>query len=227
MSYHHGPRISTNGLVMLYDAGNIKSYVGSGTSLKNLSTDTNVTIPGGTAFSSSYGASSLYFTGTNSYITSDVLENVACPTTGSDFTMGIAINTPSYRYSSYLGHAQHVEHGLMIGMQSNVHRFVINNAGSNSWIDGPAPNAGVPEIIFVTHTARTMKLYYNGSLYSSGTATIDWLPKPSSYILVGYANQGGWDPYIGHIYCAMFYNRALTDGEVLLNHSAIKTRFRL
>jgi hypothetical protein len=140
--------------------------------------------------------------------------------------MGIAINTPAYRYSSYLGHAQHVEHGFMIGMQSGVHRCVINTNAANSYIDGPAPAANTPEIIFVTNSGRNLKYYYNGALYNSGTATIDWRSIASN-IYIGYANQGGWDPYIGHIYCAMLYTRALTADEVSQNYSAIKSRFGL
>lgn len=226
MSYYNGPKISTSGLIMLYDAGNSKSYTGAGSTWRNLSTNGTATISAGTTFSSSFGATSFYFSGTNSTVTSDIVQNTSYPITGSDFTMGIAINTPAYRYSSYLGHAQHVEHGFMIGMQSNVHRFVINNAGSNSIIDGPAPAANTPEIIFATLSGRAMRYYYNGSLYSTGTATIDWLPKAQS-IQIGYANQGGWDPYIGHIYCAMLYNRALTAGEVAETYNGIKSRFRL
>lgn len=226
MSYYNGPKISTAGLLMYYDAGNTKSYVGAGSSWKNLVTGTNATIPAGTSFSSSYGASSMYFTGTNSIVTSDIVQNTSFPITGSDFTMGIALNTPSARYSSYLGNSQHVEHGFMIGMQNGVHKFVINNAGSNSIVDGPVPTSNVPEIIFATLSARRMRLYYNGLLYSSGTATIDWLPKALS-IYVGYGNQGGWEPYIGHIYSAMLYNRSLTPQEILQSYNSIKTRFRL
>jgi hypothetical protein len=226
MSYYNGPKISTAGLIMCHDAGNSKSYTGAGTTWRNLSTNGTATIPAGTTVSSSFGATSFYFSGTNSTVTSDIVQNTYYPITGSDFTMGIAINTPAYRYSSYLGHAQHVEHGFMIGMQSNVHSFVINNAGSNSQISGPAPTANTPEIIFATVSGRAMRYYYNGLLYSTGTATIDWLPKAQN-IQIGYANQGGWDPYIGHIYCAMLYNRALTAGEVAQTYNGIKSRFRL
>jgi hypothetical protein len=65
MSYHNGPRIVTNGLVLYLDAGNNKSYPGSGTAWNDLSgNNNNGTLTNGPTFSS-LNRGSIIFDGTN------------------------------------------------------------------------------------------------------------------------------------------------------------------
>lgn len=69
MSLLHSPRIVTNGLVLCLDAGNRKSYPGSGTSWRDLTSNNNdVTLVNGPTFNSSnFGG--IVFDGTNDYAT--------------------------------------------------------------------------------------------------------------------------------------------------------------
>ena len=228
MATYYSPKIVTDGLVFLADIGNAKSYQGSGTSLYNLanSSGSALTIPAGVSYgTASPGGGYLNFSGTNSVISTGVNQasNFA---TGGQFTLAAFIKTPTTFYKSYLGHSQHVQHGFMLGMQSGVHRMVINNSGSGFSIDGPAPNNSSIEFICGTHASRVLKLYYNGSLYSQGTASFDWVSINADMYL-GYGNQGGWDPYIGYIHIAYIYNRALSATEILQNYNALRGRFGL
>lgn len=62
MSFHHSPKIVTDGLSLYYDAGNTKSYPGTGSTVYNLADKTkNGTITGATWNSQGYW----YFDGTN------------------------------------------------------------------------------------------------------------------------------------------------------------------
>ena len=61
MAVGYNPRIVTNGLVLCLDAGNTRSYPGSGTTWTNLTNNAVTTISGTTSFSTG----SLSFNGTN------------------------------------------------------------------------------------------------------------------------------------------------------------------
>ena len=63
MAVGYNPRIVTNGLVLCLDAGNTRSYPGSGTTWTNLTNNAVTTISGTTSFSTG----SLSFNGTNTF----------------------------------------------------------------------------------------------------------------------------------------------------------------
>lgn len=68
MSYSNGPRIVTNGLVLYLDAGNSKSYPGSGTVWNDLSGNgNNGTLVNGPTYSGA-NKGSIVFDGANDYI---------------------------------------------------------------------------------------------------------------------------------------------------------------
>ena len=76
MGLSHSPKIVTNGLVLCLDAGNTKSYPGSGTAWNNLSsTSNNGTLTNGPTYDSTNGGS-LIFDGTNDYIQSGSFSNL-------------------------------------------------------------------------------------------------------------------------------------------------------
>jgi hypothetical protein len=69
MALSHSPRIVTDGLVLCLDAGNTKSYVGSGTTWRDLSGRGNTgTLTNGPTYSSSNGGS-IVFDGVDDYVT--------------------------------------------------------------------------------------------------------------------------------------------------------------
>ena len=72
MATLYSPKIVTNGLVLCLDAGNNKSYPGSGTTWNDLSGNNNTgSLVNGPTFTGSFGGS-VAFDGVNDY--------VACPT---------------------------------------------------------------------------------------------------------------------------------------------------
>ena len=73
MAISRGPKIVTNGLVLALDAADKNSYVGSGTTWKDLSGNSfNGTLTNGPTFSNTNGGA-IVFDGTNDYV--NVLDN--------------------------------------------------------------------------------------------------------------------------------------------------------
>ena len=62
MSYHNGPKIVNDGLIVCVDANNTKSYPGSGTSAYNMVSSSNIF---------SFGGNLSWQSGTPSYFASD------------------------------------------------------------------------------------------------------------------------------------------------------------
>ena len=67
MGLAHSPRIVTDNLVLAFDAGNTKSYPGSGTTWTDLMGNTNGTLTNGPTYSSDNGGY-FDFDGTNDYV---------------------------------------------------------------------------------------------------------------------------------------------------------------
>ena len=71
MAFIHSPQIARDGLVMYLDAANIKSYLGSGTTWKNIMNDNAGVLTNGPTFSGERGGI-ISFDGTNDFIQVDV-----------------------------------------------------------------------------------------------------------------------------------------------------------
>ena len=72
MSINYNPRIVTDGLVLLLDAGNTKSYPGTGTTWTDISRNgNNGTLTNGPTFDSANGGS-LVFDGVDDYVNWDL-----------------------------------------------------------------------------------------------------------------------------------------------------------
>ena len=77
MALAHSPRIVTDGLALCLDAGNTKSYSGSGTTWNDLSGNGNTgTLTNGPTYSSDNGGS-IFFDGTNDYVS--LVDNLGDP----------------------------------------------------------------------------------------------------------------------------------------------------
>ena len=226
MATRYNSQIVTRKLIAYFDAKNPKSYAGTGTSLVNLVTKTSSTIPAGTSFSNLVrGGECLNFSGTNSIITTDIAQNLYF-TNSSDVTLAATVNMAAANYRSYLGNAQYITHGFMLGVQGGIHKFVVNSPPSGQYVaDGPAPVLNTPEYIVGTFSGGTMKIYYNGNLYATSTGASYVTASVNLYL--GYGNQGGWEPYTGYIYNASVYNTCLTAEEVRQNYNATKSKFGL
>ena len=232
MSYRNGPKIVSNGLVLLLDAGNSKSYESGSTNWGDLSRNgNNGTLTNGPTYSSGNGGS-IVFDGTNDYVSVAYNSSLDTPngatyelwlyfggTAGTILTRGTSDSgaTPDnprlYTYSS----GQLYWDWSSPGSDKYMYSPVNCNTGAWNHIEGTATPGSY------------LGLYING-VNATGSPYGGTLPNPlynsGDPIIVGGAT---WIPnyYTGNIASVRLYNRVLSSNEILQNYNATRRRFGL
>jgi hypothetical protein len=230
MAFIHSPKIVTDGLVLALDAGNVKSYPGSGTTwLDKSGRGNNGTLTNGPTFSSANGGS-IVFDGVDDYIGSTLNSQLSNSFTFSTFAKLSAFSTnttpqalvvsqvASYgNYWAFLGTYQSKWHwGLYDGSNNP---FIVSNIAPtiSSW----TYITGIRDV-----PSDTLYLYINGMLDSTLTDSTTSIPTYSALNVGGQTTQGARYSN-SNIATTQIYNRALTPSEVLQNYNATKGRFGL
>lgn len=245
MSYSNGPKIVTNGLVLYLDAGNTKSYPGSGTSWFDLSGNNNHgTLFNGPIFNTS-NKGKIAFDGSNDYIS--VVENFGMAP--QILTAEVIFRPNSTTNTGYGGNPASSQY-LVARQNSRSSYFegyvmTYNENGSVSIVS--TPSTGITQYVTSSSIGSiaigniyvfvgiwntvTQQIYINGSFVNSGTkaSNIDYgnnhTLKIGRFIPAGGAT---WDSaFNGDVYGLKLYNRVLSDNEILQNYNAIKGRYRL
>ncbi len=230
--YSNGPKIVTNGLVLCLDAGNPKSYSGSGTTWTDLSRNGNTAIlTNGPTFSSANGGH-MVFDGTNDYarITSASTLNMG----GKSFTadIWIAVSTTSGSERMIIEYNVWPTQGTyQVTTQPN--QIVVNFIDANS--GGKALYHSIPSFTNGAWTNvvgqfdtvnNTISLYINGSRVAQNTAVTQEIGNAVSNLHI--CSRGGGSLFLP---CKMssikMYDRALSATEILQNYNATKGRFKL
>jgi hypothetical protein len=225
MAFNYSPKVVTDGLVLYLDAGNNRSYVSGSTSWLDLSRGGNVgTLINGPTFSSANGGS-LFFDGTNDYVS-------VPDSTSWDFTVGVSIEFWIYlnAYGPQGTMFIHQQSGATSGgfeiwsNTSGVIRFNKNQAATlvtstasfvlNRW-----------NHIVCTANGTTAGVYLNSVSIGSASAGL-----PDN--VTGILRIGGWADATGYqvngrIPFMKIYNKGLSAQEVLQNYNALKGRFNL
>ena len=218
MGLGHSPRIVTDGLVLALDAGNTKSYPGSGTSWSDLSGNSNTgTLENGVGFDSDYGGS-LTFDGVDDY----------APIGTSGFSFGNSAGTLSCwarTNTTAAGFRWIVSYGNASPSQS---RFLGIN-GTTYYFGGYADDiiaSGVPVNTWINmagvYDGTNASMYINGVLVS-GPAAKGWGTVPNNAQVGRQTN--GVEYWSGNIAQVSIYNRALTEAEVSQNFNALRGRY--
>jgi hypothetical protein len=236
MSYHHNPRVVTNGLVLYLDAGNRKSYSGSGTVWNDLSGNNySGSLVNGPIFNSS-NFGSIVFDGIDDRVSRSESINV-----GSNFTVSVWIYPTilgttrrgivgnSYNYSGRNGWflctaGNNTNNAFFLSIGNDIAARVTpaNTLTPNEWvyISAICENGG-----------SNILLYKNGNVlptYSSSTLTSGIITYTIPQFNIGFRHVGGTtDPYTGNISIVSLYNRVLSSTEILQNYNATKSRFGL
>jgi hypothetical protein len=237
MALFRGPNVSNDGLVLVLDAANRKSYPGTGTNWKDLSNVSNVTVDTSlvTYDNNSFSATSLnqyiWFGGTNPALT-NLTDN------GNSHTFEcwwMPLGTPpgandGYfcgRRGTHLGHRQLRSNGLN-------HNCVIwfQNPTSNLTVGTTYtyPSYGVwGHLCYVVDEVNNVAKYYVNGVQRGSDTSIAGL-ELRDYGTVDYHLFSGsgtnWSGN-GRIGLTRFYSRALTATEILQNYTATKSRFGL
>ena len=233
MGLTHSPSITTDGLVLCLDAGNVRSYSGSGSIWYDLSIGKNHFVLHNGAFWDS-STSAMSFDGDNdnagrSTPTSLQLKN--------DKTLAFWFNNTS-------GLGDSLASLIRVGLGADLLYCLFSDSSNRRlafhWYNTTFRTVYSQSNIYLLDTfnygcisisGTTAKFYINGM--SAGTSTVS-IPSPNSASLIGIgATRSGASvgttaqDFGGKIAVVKIYNRALSPNEIKQNYLATKGRFNL
>lgn len=233
MALAHSPRIVTDGLLFAFDAGNTKSYLGSGFKCNDLIGSNNGTKYGPT-FSSDDGGS-FSFDGGNDYI--DFPNDLSTGTGVSlSFWVNPALDSNRNTFISSGGAGVAVGFAFFANTVDTTDRKLIFKVGNGTSGDSLLSSSNVVldnvwqnfAVTCVRSTGACV-LYKNGSSIASSTLSItDWVMNITDagfHIGSFVAPQPNSWYYSGKLSIAKVYNKGLTAAEVLQNYNAFKGRY--
>lgn len=224
MALAHSPKIVTDGLVLCLDAGNPKSYPGSGTTVYNLTTSNyDFTLTNGATISSS-NLGVFSFDGTDDYLnttsipasfwnsgswTVSLWAYFDAVAKGSDNSM-IGHGTATTSNGLHLTERnQRIYFGFYSNdLQSNV---VLN---ATTWYN----------IVWTFNFDTKLKQIYLNSQFQVSGGTVGYSGNTADTRIgnVTYSANGDMDGFLNNI---MFYNKVLSNSEITQNFTALRGRY--
>jgi hypothetical protein len=227
MSVYAGPEMLTNGLILCLDAGNTKSYPGSGTSCTELARNSTGTIYNTPTFSSSDAGGSFTFVAASSqYIDINIdLDN----TLSAGITMQAWVKITSYslfnriltiRDAAGTGYQYWIQTAptsgiIQFGTAPGAYTNGFSAVGTGTWVN----LAGT-----CNYGSSSIKLYING-VDDTGvnTGTPAYTADVGS-VYIARLNTTYSNFALSNV---QLYNRALTAAEIRQNFNAMRGRFGL
>ena len=220
--------IVTDGLVFYVDAGNSKSYPGSGTTWSDLVGSNEGTVTNGPVYSSS-NAGVFDFDGTNDYVSHTDIGASDWPVTLSAWVKYDVGNLPQTVVAQadasvnnqMFGCGTQVEGGLMKPTVWTYSYYGFQQAkGATTVVAGTWYHLTA---VFESNTSK--KMYLDGNLEATLTTSTTF-PTGIDNLNIGRFGRLSHGGYVnGQIACAMAYNKALSTSEVTQNYNALKNRF--
>jgi hypothetical protein len=222
MGTYYNPRIVTDGLVLALDAGNAKSYPGSGTTWTDLSSKkNNGTMQGGLIPPT--------FDGTNDTVDCGPMPEIGASLTGLTVCAWVNPSSQSTRMILENGSSYLLNTFYMTQENSNYFTFEVS--------DGATYDVRYADFVYALNTwynlvgtwvsGERVKFYSNGRLMTSGETggqvqTV--LRNGDTNLFVG-SRAGVSFQYSGSIPQVNIYNRALTAAEIKQNFNATRGRY--
>ena len=231
MGIAYNPRIVTDGLVLALDAGNTKSYPGSGTTWTDLSGNgNNGTLVNGVGYNGD-NLGSLSFDGSNDYGT---IEADSSFQLGNGYTLCAWVkssNNPS-NYAGICGTFDRIPssyYGSNFSIQPNSQKFHFLVGGSSTYYIPASATYTIGQWYYLVGTilGAECKFYIDGTLnttYNQPSASS--APGSTTKFKMGRFYQDVDNYYFnGNISNFSFYNKVLTASEVQQNFNATRSRF--
>lgn len=221
MGLGHSPRIVTDGLILLLDAANTKSYPGSGTTWTDLSGNRN----NGIAVNSPTYNSSGFFTFDGS------TQRFGC---GNAANLRVTVGSISAWFAA---DNTNTSYNGIITKQNAWGLFVLDNVlAAYDWGNNVARNTGITvgnnswNHAVMTFTETTGTPSNNAKIYLNGSEVLTTTVRNSSQTIEVQIGDGNGDIvsnqfYGGKIAAASVYNRVLSAIEVQQNFNAYRGRF--
>jgi hypothetical protein len=224
MATAYSPLIVTDGLVMYLDAGNTKSYPGSGTTWTDISRNgNNATLINGASWNSS------------GYISTDAVDDYIqvadAPslrfTTGFTQIIWVKLkNTITDYYRTLFGKPNYVNYGMIVewyGGNPILADFLVGGTRNALGLVTPGSNwVMVAQTYNASGGSNNHVLYLRGgatdTLYGTSTGNVDTNTEP---VRIGQAGLSM------DVAMALMYNRSLSQTEILQNYNTQKSRFGL
>jgi hypothetical protein len=223
MSLNHSPRIVTDGLVLLLDAANPRSYPGTGTTWTDLSGLSN----NGTLINSvGYNAANngiMTFDGTDDYIS--IPQTLSTPFTICGFVRYI---DQAKTQNTFINSFPHTVLAISLNRVGGGQLYVYIGNGT-SWLAAPSIISSSNMTINVWYHVAFTSSGAGSTLYLNGTNVGTSIHSPSGWgstYYLGAINAGGFAEYLkGSIGTTHIYNRALAATEIQQNFNALRGRY--
>ena len=219
MGLAHSPRIVTDGLVLALDAGNTKSYPGSGTAWTDTVGGNTGTLTNGPTYSSDNGGS-IVFDGSNDYIQLPTNSNL---TLTGDFTYETWLLTDVQGGSKHVWKGSTGNTTLQFTNNASPDQLIYYSNGTGTQQYGVTSNDTWSHVV-LTKSGNTVTGYLNGSQAWTNTPGSSETHDFSGGRIGSRHTQNGyyWD---GKMSVIRIYNKALTASEVEQNYNALKGRY--
>jgi hypothetical protein len=231
MANRYGPRIITDGLTLCLDAGNNKSYPGTGNVWYDISgNNKNFTWDAADWNSSGYfntlskratGPSSNSFgiDNTTGYTIFFIFQTMAGGANGAFKFKGSGLPSSSTRgifcHPGWSNDTIYFDQG---GCCVSSQRIIYNNINvintNNIW-----------NIVGLRSTVNTRSIIYNGAQVTDTSVAAANINLDNNEVLINPADEGyNWNGKLAYF---SVYNRGISNEEVLINYNALKGRFGL
>lgn len=224
MAINYNPKIATDGLILAVDAGNTKSYPGSGTTWTNLSSGiNNGTLTNSPTFSSD-NKGKFTFDGTNTFV--DFTDSGLLPTAGLTIHTWFKTSVADkWLVDKSVGS---VSSGYcLIGSSGGNMFFFVNNISVST--PTTIANGNWLNIIATWTPSVSMIIYQNGVQVASQTTSVPASITDPSYNLQFCRRRRSpstpIDFWSGDVAQVFFYNRAISASEAAQNFNATRGRY--
>ena len=236
MGIRRGPNIVQSGLVLSLDAGNVRSYPGSGTTWRDLSGNNyHGTLQNSPTFSNTVKGDFL-FDYTNDYVSTVGMAN---------FSYGSGITVSVWHYNGggtgfYRGVVNNGVEGDRIGgfdLRYGREDFFggSNNGTSLNWRITNSGDTSTAVVVHAnvnewhnyvgTYDNSTVAAYKDGSFFTSSTHSGGGQLKTVNNSTTIGVSPGTSEYLDGRLAIIQIYNRVLTASEILQNYNMTKSRF--
>lgn len=244
MSVNYNNKIVTDGLVLCLDAGDRKSYSGSGTTWKDRSGNGNDgTLVNGVGYDSG-NLGSLTFDGVDDGVIvgskPEFLFNTGDSITAEAWVNPSNTNAQLYQAFFTIGGVPATSRDRLFQMRiDNLEKFgfLYRNSSNTQWQileTGSIVNNNTWYHVVSTYTYGTgssWKVYVNGvgvsTSYLAGNGNANPIQPADTSVHIGLSEDGttAGEQWLGKISISRLYNRALTEAEIQQNFNAQKSRF--
>lgn len=224
MALAHSPRIVTDGLILCLDAGNSKSYSGSGTTWNDISSNSMIgELVNAPIYNSNNGGYFQFVTDDYARIQNNTLLDTQTP------SVEVWVKTNATTQNGFWFEKGTVNTQYSLFQEGTTIRWRMNIGGITqlSVTTATYMNTSNWYQVVGTYTSGTRRLYINGVLVNSDTQTGTIATNAGGMsvgVFGGYSGSRGYY-YNGNLTMCRVYNRALSADEIKQNFNALRGRY--